>query len=118
MILRAMADGRDVNPKRVRYLIEQEFGDELREDYDREEVWSLDYVTQRMAELRKNYELVDRVPPEDSGLYQINELGMIALSRVLEDGETEFSMRDLLEEAGDEEPRTDGARDPDRVDVR
>lgn len=99
MILQVLSDGEHANPVRTRHLIREQHGDDLGE-WDRAEIWKLDYITQRMNELRK-LELLERVPPDDSGLYKISDLGHVVLRRWVDTGEREFSFSDVVEERGD-----------------
>lgn len=93
MILQVLSTGEQANPVRVRYLIDQQHGGNLAV-WDREEMWQLDYITQRINKLRR-LELLDRVPPENSALHQINERGYYVLSRWTEGGQRDFSASEL-----------------------
>jgi hypothetical protein len=92
-ILDVMADGGAYNPVRVLYEIEQE--------HDYSDDWGREYVGQRMARLR-DLELLERVCPDNSGLYRISELGETALEVHRETGETEFSFAELMGRIGGE----------------
>lgn len=102
MILQVISDGQHANPIRVRYLIETKHGDRLRDLFDREEMWSLDYVTQRMGDLRGR-DLLERVPPEDSGLYRITVMGHQVLENTIETRDPEFDYVELARKTSDEE---------------
>lgn len=89
-----------MNPKRVKYLIDEDHGDELAVRREDREPWTLDYVTQRMGDLR-DVDLLERVPPADSGLYQISPIGVEALRHFLEEHERELPFRELVSRADD-----------------
>jgi len=93
LILQVLSTGENANPVRARHMIERDHGDQISDHVG--ELWSLDYVTQRMSTLR-GFELLERVPPEDSSLYRITPLGYAALDRVIDTGSTEFSFRELV----------------------
>ena len=106
LILQVLSDGEHANPIRVRFLVSEQHGDEIRNRLGKE-MWSLDYITQRMSTLRRDLELLERVPPDDSGLYRISDLGHYALRHTIEEGDDEISIRELLEkseEVGETEP--------------
>jgi len=102
MILQTLSDGEHANPVRVRYLIEMNH--DLRE-WGRESLWSLDYVTQRMGELR-NLGLLERVEPDDSGLYRISDVGRVVLLDWVENGVEEFDLPEAIDAAADVQERT------------
>jgi len=116
LILRVLSNGEQANPTRVGYLIERDHAEEVRERTPDGDMWSLDYVTQRMSTLR-GLELLERVPPDDSSLYRISPLGHAALIHALDSGKREFSFRDLLDEV-DADATVDELDpvDPDRID--
>lgn len=111
MILRALSDGEHANPVRVRYLLGKHHRDDLEEWPRVDGLWSLDYVTQRMGTLRR-FELLERVPPDDSGLYRISDVGHVVLQRWLDTRKREFDLPDAIAATNDVEPR---AVDPGEV---
>lgn len=96
LILQVLSDGEHANPIRVHYLIREEHEEKI-DHHLGKEMWSTDYVTQRMSDLRGDLELLDRVPPEGSGLYKISDLGHVALRHSLDNLDGEISIRELLE---------------------
>jgi len=90
-ILEVLADGDAYNPVRVVYQIKQR--------YEPSEEWGREYIGQRMSRLR-DLELLERVPPDNSGLYEITELGGTALEIHKETGQTEFSFAELMGRRG------------------
>lgn len=102
MILQSLSDGEHANPMRVRYLIRENHYPFT--GWEREDMWSLDYVTQRMGELRK-LGLLERVAPDDSGLYRITDLGHVVLQRWVRTNDKTFDLPDALNETEQVEPR-------------
>ena len=94
-VLRVMSDGEPNNPVRVQHLIEERHGTELATEWDRDP-WTRAYISQVMTRL-KDRELLARVPPENSGLYRITDLGYAALDAYLARGQTDFSFRELVD---------------------
>jgi hypothetical protein len=93
-ILRVMRDGEAYNPTRVQYLIEENH-DWSGDDYERT------YIAQEMAALRE-VELLERVPPENSGLSRITKLGRAALMLYEDEGQEEFTFAGLMGKVGGE----------------
>lgn len=91
-----MLDGDAYNPVRARYEIRARLGLEA------DDIPTREYVAQIMARLR-DLELLDRVPPDNSGLYRITDLGRAAFAIVVDEGTVEFGFRELVSraEAGD-----------------
>lgn len=96
-VLRVMSDGRTTNPVRVRHRIATEHADELADEWQKEP-WTREYVSHVMARL-KDRELLERVPPDNSGLYRITRLGHAALHEYRTHNQTTYSFRELLETA-------------------
>lgn len=94
MILQVISDGQHANPVRVRYLIEAKHRRRLGSIFDRDRIWTLDYITQRMGELRER-DLLERVPPKDSGLYRITDLGYEVLAQTVDSGSPRFNYREM-----------------------
>lgn len=108
-VLRVMSDGDPTNPVRVRHLIDDRHADELATEWERDP-WTRAYISQVMTRL-KDRELLERVPPENSGLYRITDLGYAALAAYQNAGRTEFSFRELIDLADDLDNRAPVARD-------
>jgi len=102
MILQTLSDGEHANPVRVRYLIETKHN---LGEWGRDGLWSLDYVTQRMGELR-NIGLLERVEPDDSGLYRISDVGRVVLYDWVDRGAEEFHLPEAIDAAEDVDDRT------------
>lgn len=95
-------------PVRVMFLANNaiERGETLRDDPLKQ-----GYVQSRMGVLRRDKDVLKRVPPHNSGLYQAGELGYAALRRYEETGETWHDTRELIRYAdemdeGPKQPQT------------
>lgn len=94
MILQVLTSGEQANPIRVRYQINEQHNLNRWGKDD----WSLDYITQRMGTLRQ-FGLLERVPPDDSGIYRLTDTGRVVLQHWIETGETEFDVVEAHETA-------------------
>lgn len=89
-LLEVMSDGKFRTPKVARDEAVGRFPDKLADkNYDRT------YVSTLLRRMRDGG-LVERVPPETAGVYQITEVGMVALHRYRTKGEASHSIQSLI----------------------
>jgi len=109
VILRLLSDGEIANPVRMNYRIEKEHSQDLSESFEYDG-WQVDYIQQRLSRL-ESLDLLEKVPPETSGLYRITDLGRAVLLNYLETGDPEFDYTDMVEKAKDVDRREVGQRE-------